>query len=273
MKKGIFLSLALIATVMGGYGQKIAVAKGQKVEMVTTTKMKMEVMGQNMDNESSAITNVEVKDVNADGFLFTNIIKRITTKLSGMGQDVSFDSDKKEDMDGQIGQALKDQINMPQDIQVDKKGKVMSTTAGEKKAGGMADMMSVTGDVSKGQPYPVLLQLPPQSVKPGDTWIDSSGTLATLKTITTYTLKGITADGLLVSFSGTIAKNGTIEQNGMEMQMDMTGATKGEATYEASSGLLKTSTSSSDIKATLGIMGQNAPLTATVTANTVAKKI
>jgi len=265
----------MIATVaIAGHAQKIAVTKGQKLETLTTTKMTMEMMGQNINNESGATTDIEVKDVNAEGFLFSSIIKRMTTKVSGMGQDISFDSDKKEDMDGQIGQAVKDQINVQQEIQVDQKGKVISTTASsDKKTGGMADMMSITGDVTKGQPYPILIQLPAKTVKPGDTWVDSSGTTATIKTVTTYTLKQINADGALVSFTGTLAKNGTIEQNGMEIQMDMSGTTKGEAVYEAGTGLLKTSSTVSDIKGTLGIMGQNAPLSATVTANVVAKKL
>jgi len=275
MAKRIFLSIALIATVATvGNAQKIAVTKGQKLETLTTTKMTMEMMGQNINNESGATTDIEVKDVNAEGFLFSSIIKRMTTKVSGMGQDISFDSDKKEDMDGQIGQAVKDQINVQQEIQVDQKGKVISTTASsDKKTGGMADMMSITGDVTKGQPYPILIQLPAKTVKPGDTWVDSSGTTATIKTVTTYTLKQINADGALVSFTGTLAKNGTIEQNGMEIQMDMSGTTKGEAVYETGTGLLKTSSTVSDIKGTLGIMGQNAPLSATVTANVVAKKL
>ena len=275
MAKRIFLSIALIATVaIAAHAQKISVTKGQKLETLTTTKMAMEMMGQNINNESGATTDIEVKDVNAEGFLFSSIIKRMTTKVSGMGQDISFDSDKKEDMDGQIGQAVKDQINVQQEIQVDQKGKVISTTASsDKKTGGMADMMSITGDVTKGQPYPILIQLPAKTVKPGDTWVDSSGTTATIKTVTTYTLKQINADGALVSFTGTLAKNGTIEQNGMEIQMDMSGTTKGEAVYEAGTGLLKTSSTVSDIKGTLGIMGQNAPLSATVTANVVAKKL
>jgi len=275
MAKRIFLSIAMIATVsIAAHAQKIAVTKGQKLETLTTTKMTMEMMGQNINNESGATTDIEVKDVNAEGFLFSSVIKRMTTKVSGMGQDISFDSDKKEDMDGQIGQAVKDQINVQQEIQVDQKGKVISTTASsDKKTGGMADMMSITGDVTKGQPYPILIQLPAKTVKPGDTWVDSSGTTATIKTVTTYTLKQINADGALVSFTGTLAKNGTIEQNGMEIQMDMSGTTKGEAVYEAGTGLLKTSSTVSDIKGTLGIMGQNAPLSATVTANVVAKKL
>jgi len=276
MTKRIFLALVLMASAAGaGFAQKIAVTKGQKLETVTTTKMTMEVMGQNMDNESVSTSNVEVKDVNAGGFLFTNTIKHMTMKGSAMGQDMSFDSDKKDDMDGAVGQTLKGKIGVPQEIQVDKQGKVAGTAETEdKKAGaGMADMMSMSGDITKGQPYPILIQLPATSIKPGDTWTDSSGTAATIKTVTTYTLKSLTADGALVSFTGTLAKNGKIEQNGMEIQMDMTGTTKGEAVYDTGSGLLKNTTTTTDIKGTLGIMGQSAPLSGTVTANIVAKKI
>ncbi len=272
--KRIFLLLCTAAAVAHTtQAQKISVKKGLKLESVTVTKMTMEVMGQNIDNETNMTSSLEVKDVNSDGYLFSNLVKHIVIKGNAMGQDISFDSDKKEDMDGQVGQALKDHVGVSQDIQVDKKGKVLSTTDSSKKAGGMSDMMSVTGDVTKGQPYPMLIQLPAKTVKPGDSWTDSSGTDATIKTVTTYTLKSISGDGVLVSFTGTLSKSGTIEQSGMEIQMDMTGAIKGESTYEPGSGLLKTSTSSSDIKGTLGVMGQNAPISATVTANIVTKKL
>jgi Family of unknown function (DUF6263) len=276
MKKRTLLSFVLMAMITGAcYAQKIAVTKGLKLETIITTKMNMDVMGQNLDNESTLTSAVEVKDVSADGYLFSNVIKRMTTKISGMGQDISFDSDKKEDMDGQMGQALKDHIGVSQDIQVDKQGKVASTKETDDKKPGpdMASMMNMTSDLSKGQPYPMLIQLPSKNIKPGDTWTDSSGTVATLKTVTTYTLKSITPDGALVSFAGTMAKSGPIEQNGMQLQMDMTATVTGESTYEMASGLLKTSTSNSAIKGTVNVMGQNAPIAATVIASTVTKKL
>ena len=94
MTKRIFLSFVLMAATAGAtYSQKIALTKGQKLETITSTKMTMEVMGQNVDNESTATSNIEVKDVNNDGYLFTNTVKRMTMKGSGMGQDMSFDSD------------------------------------------------------------------------------------------------------------------------------------------------------------------------------------
>ncbi len=276
MTKSILLLLIVtVSAVFTAQAQKLAISKGQKLETMTTTKMTIEVMGQNVDNESSSTSNVEVKDVNADGYLFANTVKRMTMKGSGMGQDMSFDSDKKEDMDGQVGQAVKDKIGAVQEIQVDKQGKVaaIKEAVDSKPAGGMADMMSLTGDIAKGQPYPLLIQLPARALKTGDSWTDSSGTAATIKTVTTYTFKGINDGAAVLSFTGTLAKAGTIEQNGMEIQMDMTGVTKGESSYDAASGLLKTTTSSADIKGTLGIMGQNAPIAATVTSNIVAKKL
>lgn len=276
MTKRIFLLLVLVVSAtIAGNAQKIAITKGQKLETVTNTKSNMEVMGQNIDNENTLTSSIEVKDVTADGFLFANTTKRMTMKGSMMGQDINFDSDKKEDMDGQIGQALKDQIGSTQEILVDKKGKIsdVKTTGDAKPAGGMGDVMNMSGSLVKGQAYPILIQLPSSALKAGSSWTDSTGTVATLKTVTTYTLKGITEDGALVSFTGTMAKNGTITQNGMEMQMDMTGNVKGDAIYEVATGLLKKNNSAIDLKGTLGVMGQNAPISATVVVTTTAKKI
>ena len=271
----MLLLVVLCAGTIITHAQKISITKGQKLETLTTTKTTMEVMGQNIENETTLTNAIEVKDVNANGYLFSNVIKHMTIKGNAMGQEMNFDSDKKEDMDGQIGQAVKGKIGEPQEIQVDKQGKVGSIKEGEDKHACpvMASMMNMTTDLAKGQPYPILIQLPSKSIKPGDSWIDSTGSAATLKTVTTYTLKSISGDGALVSFNGSIAKNGNIEQNGMEIQMDITANTKGESTYDINSGLLKTSNTTSEIKGTLGVMGQNAPISGTVTANIVAKKL
>jgi Family of unknown function (DUF6263) len=275
MTKRILLPLGiLLVTIAVSNAQKISVTKGQKLETLTTTKMTMEVMGQNIDNESNTTSEIEVKDANEKGYLFANTLKRMLIKGSAMGQDINFDSDKKEDMDGQMGQALKGRVGTTQEILVDKQGKVAATKdSASKTPGGISDVMNMTADLSKGQAYPLLIQLPAKSVKPGDTWTDSTGTAATIKTVTTYTFKGTTAAETQVSFSSTLEKNGTIEQNGMEIQLDMTGTIKGDAVYETATGLLKTTNSTSVIKGTMGVMGQSAPITANVTATVAVKKL
>ncbi|MFT3933066.1 MAG: DUF6263 family protein [Chitinophagaceae bacterium] len=267
-----FSLMALVATT--GNAQKLALTKGQKVETIATSKMSMETMGQTIENEGVATTDIELKDITSDGFLFNNVIKHITTKITGAGQNISFDSDKKEDMDGPMGQALKDKIGTTQEIQVDKNGKVANIKdSGEKTgAGGMSDMMGMGGDLMKGQAYPILIQLPARKIKAGDSWVDSTGTVASIKTVTTYTLKTLTADGAQVSFTSVMSKSGTMQQNGMDLQIDMSGTTKGESTYEANTGILKSSTGTTDIQGTVGVMGQNMPINGTVTVNMVVKK-
>lgn len=272
MKNAFFSAILLIAVSVSLQAQKINVTKGQKIETLSSTKMSMEVMGQNMENEVMATANLEVKDQNADGYVFANTIRRITVKGTAMGQDINFDSDKKEDLDGQMGQAMKDKINVPQEYKIDKAGKIVSlANEGQNASGGMGDMMNITGEMSKGQPFPFISPLAGKSVKPGDSWIDSSGTAETLKTITTYTLKSTGADGTLISFSSKFAKNGTVQQNGMEIQMDIAGTQKGESTYDNATGVLKTSASTSEITGNMSVMGQSIPINATVTSNTTAR--
>jgi hypothetical protein len=59
----------------------------------------------------------------------------------------------------------------------------------------------------------------------------------------------------------------------MQIDMDMTGTIKGEATYEAATGILIKTSSVSDIKGTMGVMGQSAPMTMSMTESATAKKL
>ena len=277
MIKRYFTLLCAAALATGAaHAQKIAVSKGLKLEMATSTKMIMslEMMGQNIDNntETSNITQIELKDVTPASYLFSNTVTKVILHTTAMGQEMNFDSDKKEDLDGPLGAGMKNVLNVPQDIVVDKQGKVVEKK-GDTTASGMNEMMNITASMMKGQPYPLLLPLPGHAIKQGETWVDSSGNNATLKAITTYTVKGISKDEVLLDFSSQVAKKGTMEQQGMQIDMDMAGTIKGTASYEAVTGLLKKTDSSSDIKGTMGVMGQSAPFTMTITGTVTTKKL
>lgn len=281
MIKRTFLLLGVgIITTVAVSAQKIAVVKGQKLEMGDSKKiiMSLEMAGQSMEfnTETTTTAQVELKDLIPAGYLFGNTTTHIVSHATSMGNETNFDSDKKEDMDGQMGQSFKGIIGKQQEIKVDKQGKIieMSSDSSTDAAGaGMSQMMNMAGGMAKGQPYPVLLQLPDHSIKTGDSWTDSTGSPATIKLVTTYTLKDINKDQVTVGFTGLMAKKGTIEQQGMQIDMDMTGTIKGEATYETATGLLVKSTATSDVKGTVGVMGQSAPMTMSMTEVTTTKKL
>jgi hypothetical protein len=279
MIKRYFTLLCAAALATGAaHAQKIAVSKGLKLEMVSNMKMTMsiEMGGQNIDNNTEGIntTQVELKDVTPAGYLFTNTITKMVMHVNAMGQDVSFDSDKKEDLDGPMGASMKELINKPVDVQVDKQGRVIDngndSAAG---GGGMNDLMNMGSSVTKGQPFPALVALPGHPVKMGDSWTDSTGDVSTIKMVCTYTVKNVSKEEVVLDFVCKLAKKGTVEQQGMKLDLDLTGITKGTASYEGATGVLKKNDSSSDIKGTMGIMGQSAPLSMTLTASTTAKKL
>jgi hypothetical protein len=276
MIKRYFTLLCTVVLATGAaHAQKIAVSKGLKLELVSNMKMTMtmEMMGQNIDNstETSNTTQIELKEVNPANYLFSNTVTKMLMHTSAAGQEMSFDSDKKEDLDGPMGAGMKNVLNTPQEIVVDKQGRIMEKK-GDTATGGFTDMMNM-GGLLKGQPYPVLATLPGHPVKVGESWTDSTGSPASFKAVTTYTVKGISKDEVLLDFTSQVAKKGTMEQQGMQIDLDMTGTVKGSSSYEAATGILKKNDSTSDIKGTLGIMGQSAPMAMTITATTTAKKL
>jgi len=282
MIKRYFTLLCAVALATGAaHAQKISVSKGLKLELVTNMKMtmSMEMMGQNIDNntETSNTTRIELKEVNPDGYLFSNTVTKMIMHTSVMGQEMNFDSDKKEDLDGPMGAGIKNVLNVPQDVVVDKQGKVVEKKGDTGDGGSMNDMMNMSSGMMKGQPYTVLATLPGHSVKVGDSWTDSTGSPATLKAVTTYKVKSISGDEIAVDFTSQVAKKGTITQKAgdqeMQIDLDMTGTVTGTSSYETATGILKKNDSTSDIKGTMGIMGQSAPMTMKITATSAAKKL
>src|SRR5664279_5721353 len=108
---------------------KVTLAKSQKytVENKITTSSTSEMQGQSMETSAdiTSVYNIEVDDVKDNAYNMTNKIAAIKMNMSTMGQNINFDSEKKEDMDGEMGSNLKDYINHPYPVVMDVSGKVI----------------------------------------------------------------------------------------------------------------------------------------------------
>ena len=128
MKKIALVALMFSAIVVNAQtvSKKVGLTKGQQLEQQSRLQVNMtqEAMGQTIHFKMEGdVTNVvEVKDAVANGFDVSNTIKKVLMNMNAMGQDMKFDSDKKEDLDGQLGQALKGKINVPREFTVNKEG-------------------------------------------------------------------------------------------------------------------------------------------------------
>src|SRR6476661_6880913 len=109
----LFASLVSVMTVSAQtVSKKITLAKGQQLEQQSKTivNMTQEMMGQSMEinMESNSINLLDVTNDNAAGYDMTNTLKRVLLNMKMSGQETKFDSDKKEDMDGEMGAAFRD---------------------------------------------------------------------------------------------------------------------------------------------------------------------
>ena len=191
-----------------------------------------------------------------------------------MGQETTFDSDKKEDMDGQMGAKLKDMIGVAKEITVNKQGKVLESKDTAAATGSNDPMASLLGSLTaKGTTFPILAPFPARAVKSGDSWTDSSGTPETMKLVNTYTLKQVSGNEATIDITGQMAKTGVIEQQGMQLTMNLTGTITGSSIVDVSTGLLKKNETSMKVGGTMEVMGQSVPLTMTSKVITTVNKV
>lgn len=276
MKKTILI-ITLFAVAGGVSAQtitrKTVLSKGQQLSQTTevNTNMTQEMMGQSMQIKiKSNLDNlVEVKDAMPSGYAVANTLKHVTMNFNGMGQEQSFDSDKKEDMDGQMGSAFKGKIGHASEFVVGKDGTITSVKKDDSAsidAGGMMGHM-INGSLAsekEGALFTALANIPAKGVKVGESWVDSVNS-DNDKSITTYTLKEVKDNSALVSLDGKVSVSREFQQQGMTMQMNMKGTTAGQYTFDTGSGIVTSRKAVTKANGTVEVMGQSVPVTVETT--------
>ena len=179
---------------------KIILTKGQKIEINNNTKsvISQEMMGQAIEItvEANMVHQLEVIDKMSNSYLIASTLTKFTTNGSAMGQEMKFDSDKKEDMESETGKLMKDQLNVTKEIEISEMAKVIKSTtksAPSASGGQLMDMINnMTGgyaDESNGSGS--AFEIIPFGKKIGDFWSDST-IMGDIKTYNSYTLKSIT---------------------------------------------------------------------------------
>ena len=284
MKKiTLFITAALVSStaLFAQNSNSINLKKGQKysVQNVVSTKSTTEMQGQSMEANVDATTfyNIEVKDVAGDNYNLTNTVTGVKMSMSQMGQEMQFDSEKKEDLDGPIGGALKEYINQPKSVVVDKSGKVVPQASPEKPdtaAAGAASMFAkqLGNFEATGYGSGITFEPLPKDVKVGSTWSKTT-TNEGVTTITNYVVKSISGDVATLTTSGTLTTDTKMEMQGMEITTKTAGKFSGEELVDVKTGVVQSNTSTFDTSGTIGVMGQELPTSAKVTTTTTVKVI
>ena len=254
--------------------------KGQKyvVESKVTTSSASEMQGQSMETSAdvTSVYNIEVNDIKDNNYNMTNKLGAIKMNMTTMGQNINFDSDKKEDMDGEMGSSLKDYINHPNKVIMDKSGNIIladKTDSAKKEEAQSPTQMIIKqmGDPEQ-MGYGAKLAFVPISkkVKAGDTWQDSTSEDGVTK-VTNYVVKDVTGNTATLSISGTENRDTKMEMQGMEINTKTNGKLSGEETVDINTGVILQNNSTIDASGNISVMGQEIPTKVKATTVTTVK--
>lgn len=278
MKKLLFIPLALSTVIASAQSlsRKAVFAKGQQLEQVAVINMifTMDMMGQsiNMNNENTVTSLIAVKNATGKDYAIESTVKRVVMSMNGMGQEMKYDSDKKDEAPSAIGEKMNEIVGKTNHLTVDTKGFITAaadTTGNEiaEKAGGfmgMAAGFAGTGN-KPGSNYALVADLPAKAVKAGDTWVDSSVSTEG-KMVTNYKVLEIKGEEAIIDMNGTMAQSGKTEANGMTVNLALAGKTKGQYTMDVASGIIKKRNMIMDAAGTMEVMGQSVPFTMKINA-------
>jgi len=295
MKKNILLAFIILITVtscshkISGTASvtpkeeeakaKVTLIKGQKymVENKLTTNSTSEMQGQSMETNAdvTSVYNIDVDDVKDNTYNMTNKIGSIKMNMSTMGQNINFDSDKKEDMDGEMGSNLKDYINHPYPVTMDVSGKVIVP---EKKDSAKNDAPSQTemmlkqlGDPeSQGYGAAFAFLAISKKAQPGTAWQDSTSKDGVTR-VTNYTIKDVKENIATITVSGTETRDTKMEMKGMEIGTKTNGKFSGEETVDINTGVILQNNTKMDASGNISVMGQEIPTKITATSATTVK--
>ncbi len=256
---------------------KLSLVAGQKfqTENVVKTTTSMEMMGQQMDvvADVTATRQLEVKDKKESTYNITSTITKMATVTNMMGQEIKYDSEKKEDQDSEIGKVLADKINVPVEMEMNETGKVTKVKKQEGKddKNGMAAMMGGMGAGAdeSGLVEDVFLSIP-EGAKQDDKWSDS--TIADgVKTYRNFTVKSIEGSNATLTFAATQNINKAVENQGMEMNITMENKMTGEILVDKTTGVVKQKTINTEGTGSMDMMGQSVPMTNKTTLTSTTK--
>jgi hypothetical protein len=237
------------------------------VELSNTTAQHVSNQPIDFSANGTAIHIYKVISVTASNTTLRHDVQRFNFQFEGMGQERSFDSDNKKDMETSLGTHFKEICGKTFDIIIDASGKTVKTIPEKvdmaKQDENTVVIMNMVDDLTnviyppqKGKPS-FFSVLPAYEVGIGDTWSDSVDTQEE-RSITTYTLSAITDSVITVSFKTTAWNKIKMQIKGMEATSLMNSISNGQIILDKTTGIIKEKTSTLEAngttETTLGVM-------------------
>lgn len=269
MKKILLFSFCF--TSVNLFAQGLKLQTGKKITSTTTTSVNMDMgMGGQMKINGNTTSLIEITGADEKNYNAKTKTVKMTMSQDGMGQTVSFDSEKKEDRETAIGKEMSKMLDVAAEIMINKNtGKVTEINKKEVLENNTNPMASLMGNANSAEASTAAAFFYiPNGKKVGDKWADSVNE-AGMKGLKNFELQSIVDNvatiAVITKSKGTISK----EAQGMKFEIAMDGTGGGLISVDTKTFLVKKSTLNNDVNGTLDMMGQSLPITIKSSASTV----
>lgn len=262
MKTKVILTITfniLVATSL--FAQtKLNLFKGQIIHQhsVSNTTLIQEVNGNSMEIKNNGIVDAEIAITEINTNISTNnsvTHMQIHTEVMGNKQD--FDSDKKEDMEGPIGQVLRNIIARHYTTVYTPEGKLIKSDAATIFPSNASDLLGASLDDLPKESFLAI----PAKLKLGDNFTSSTETDKENVTTITYTVQSVSGDVVTLNFTGNMAVRKTKNIQNMEAVVTATTSLSGVVVVDVNSTIIREKKTVSETKGKTEVMGQTIPFT------------
>ena len=249
--------------------------KGQQIIITSSNSMDAEMgMGMNMKNDLVQQNTLVVTDVNEKTYTVNNTLTRMRFSGSMAGQDVNFDSDKKEDLETEIGKSVKDKIGKTIIATIDRSTGKVSVQVTEITDTKMEDN-SLQGMLSGNQGndeenISSAFFIIPAGKKPGDSWLDSTSA-DKMKSVMEYKYIALEKEFATISIKTNTEGTNTIDANGMQFDFRMNSKAASEIIVNMNTSLVQKRNATADINGNIDMMGQSMDITSKASSNSEYK--
>lgn len=269
------ISLALTVTSSSqNISGKLVFQQGQVlgVTMEVKNKVSQEAMGNAIDftMDGTAVHHFTVTNATEDNSTLHHDVKRLTFHFDGMGQNRSFDSDNKKDLDGFFGAPVKDILKRSYDMIIDPSGKTLLVKPEKIELAKTDDRIAIVFNMLKDMTdvvYPpkkneasFFKVLPDSAISIGSSWVENSET-ENSKSSTAYTLSAITDSTIVIDFKGKSASITKAEMMGAQTTTTMNNNYTGKIIADKVTGIIREKTVAVESNGNTEAMGGTMPVT------------
>ena len=273
---GIFFSATGFAQKKQAVAKNIILAKGQEITITTTATQNAEMaMGMGMKSSAATTTKLNVLEAADKNYKITATLTKMVFSADMLGQQKNFDSDKKEDREGEFAQSVS--LDKPKPALVDKstgnvtleKEDTLPAVQDDNPFSGMMGSLVKSSDaVSISSAFLII----PENKKAGDKWTDSS-IIEGIKTLNIYSIESIVKNIVTIALNSVITGSTSMEAQGTQFNVIMNSTSTGKIIVDNNTSLVKKRTNNADVKSTIEMMGQSVPVTGKATTTTTYTEV